>query len=161
MWDSIKGLLGSSAPILGSMVGGPIGGAVGTLIAGLLGVDDNADVIEKELRSNPDALLKLKQYEMDNEVKVLQMKIEEKTAENAEITERWKSDNKAGGINAKVRPYTLIYLMVAITVLALLDGNLNEFTVKDAWVTLFTSLAVTAFGGYFVLRSYEKVKQKN
>jgi len=43
-----------------------------------------------------------------------------------------------------------------ISLLAVFDGNFGEFTIKEHWVTLFTTLAITTVSGYFVLRSYEK-----
>jgi hypothetical protein len=81
-----------------------------------------------------------------------------KEANQKEITQRWESDNRTGGINAKVRPYTLIYLMAVISIFAIFDGNFGQFAIKKEWVSLFTNLAITAFGGYFVLRTYEKSK---
>jgi hypothetical protein len=55
----------------------------------------------------------------------------------------------------------LVNLLIVITLFALTDGNIGEFKIATEWKTLFTSLAITAFGGYFVLRTYEKGKGKH
>jgi len=78
MWDNIKEIIGSASPLLGSMIGGPVGGAVGTLIATALGVEDKPEAIEKALKNNPDALLKLRELENTKEIAILQMELETK-----------------------------------------------------------------------------------
>ena len=57
MWDNIKELIGTSAPVIGTLLGGPAGGAVGGLISKVLGVDNTPEAIELALMNNPDALL--------------------------------------------------------------------------------------------------------
>lgn len=89
--------------------------------------------------------------------KKLQLEYEARQKSEAEITKRWESDNNSDSRIAKMtRPMLVIYLVFAVTLLAILDGNLSGFSIKDSWVTLFTSLALTAVGGYFALRTYEK-----
>ena len=68
MWDTIKDLIGTSAPVLGSLIGGPVGGTVGSLIAQVLGVEDTPQAIEQALKNNPDALLKLKELELSKHI---------------------------------------------------------------------------------------------
>lgn len=76
-WDSIKKLIGTSAPVLGTLIGGPAGAAVGSIVGGLLGVDSTPEAIERELKGNPEALLKLKKYEMDHKEKLQGMELDE------------------------------------------------------------------------------------
>ena len=71
MWDTIKDLIGTSAPVLGSLIGGPVGGTVGSLIAQVLGVEDTPQAIEQALKNNPDALLKLKELELSQHITYL------------------------------------------------------------------------------------------
>ena len=71
MWETVKKLIGSAAPTVGTLLGGPLGGTAGSLIASALGVEDNPKAIEKELRENPDALLKLKKLESDERIQNL------------------------------------------------------------------------------------------
>ncbi|PMN68413.1 hypothetical protein [Enterovibrio norvegicus] len=77
MWDKVKGLIGTAAPLIGSVIGGPAGGAIGGLVASALGVENTPTAIEAELRTNPDALLKLKQLELDHAVELRRLTLEE------------------------------------------------------------------------------------
>lgn len=82
MWDKIKELIGDSAPIVGGLLGGPAGAAVGGLLSKALGVENSASAIEKELIGNPDAILKLRELEMSKEIAVLKSKYDNKVEDN-------------------------------------------------------------------------------
>lgn len=77
MWDNVKQLIGNTAPLIGSLIGGPAGGAIGSLVASALGVENSPGAIEAELLTNPDALLKLKQLEMENAIELKRLSLEE------------------------------------------------------------------------------------
>ena len=98
--------------------------------------------------------------EKENELQRMKLSHGEKAEE--EITKRWEADSNSDSRIAKLtRPLLVIYLMIVTTVLALTDGNIMGFSIKTVWVDLFTNLAITAIGGYFVLRSWEKGKGVN
>ncbi|EGR4262723.1 hypothetical protein DDO82_01980 [Vibrio cholerae] len=94
MWDKIKSLIGGAAPLVGSLIGGPAGGTVGVLIADALGVENTPDAIEAELLRNPDALLKIKQMESDERIRLRELSYQQAEIESAErklvITEQHK-----------------------------------------------------------------------
>lgn len=64
-WSDITGLIGKAAPMLGGVVGGPAGAAVGSMIASALGVEDTPDAVAQAIKADPEAMLKLKQLEID------------------------------------------------------------------------------------------------
>lgn len=64
-WSDIAGVVGKAAPILGTLVGGPAGGAIGALISGALGVANTPDAVSQALATNPDAAVKLAEIEKD------------------------------------------------------------------------------------------------
>ena len=81
--------------------------------------------------------LKLRQYEMDHEEELLRLRIEEKklgidelqvmvqamNSENNNVTDRWKADMASDSwLSKNVRPGTLVYLLTAYLIFALLDG---------------------------------------
>ena len=68
MWDTVKGLIGSAAPMVGTLIGGPAGVMVGGLIGEALGCDATPQAIEHELKNNPDALLKLRKLDSDERI---------------------------------------------------------------------------------------------
>lgn len=68
-WSDIAGIVGQAAPILGTLLAGPAGGAVGALIASSLRVGNSASEVSAAL-ANPDAAVKLKQIEKDRQVEL-------------------------------------------------------------------------------------------
>ena len=64
-WSDIGKLIGSAAPIVGTALGGPAGAAVGSLVAGLLGVDNEPDAVANAIKADPNIVVKLKQLEVD------------------------------------------------------------------------------------------------
>jgi len=64
-WKAVGELVGAVAPIAGAALGGPAGGAIGSMIAGVLGVDDNADAVAKALKADPSLAVKVKELEVE------------------------------------------------------------------------------------------------
>ena len=117
-----------------------------------------------EITKNPAAVLKLKELENQFAIRIEELQLENKKLDfdneqkqEENRTERWKSDNSADSRFAKLlRPGLTAYLVLIVTILAILDGNVGSFTIKEVWVSLFTLLCSSSVGGYFVLRTYEK-----
>lgn len=74
-WGDLKGVIGKAAPILGTLVGGPAGGAVGALIAAGLGVNPTPDEVSDALLKNPDAYVKLQEIEANNRIQLQQLAV--------------------------------------------------------------------------------------
>lgn len=66
-WSDIKGLIGSAAPMIGTVIGGPAGAAIGAMVASGLGVENTPKAVSDALKNDPYAFIKLKQIEADNE----------------------------------------------------------------------------------------------
>lgn len=99
-WSNVKTLIGTTAPILGTMIGGPTGTAVGTIVSGLLGVNNDPTTIAEELKNNPEALLKLKEYEYTHKEKLEAMQLDELkvyTADVQDARQRQVETQKATG----------------------------------------------------------------
>ena len=94
MWDNIKELIGTSAPVIGTLLGGPAGGAVGGLISKVLGVNNTPEAIELALMNNPDALLKIKELETSKELAILQAELEHKRIDVGSVIDNRKLDNE-------------------------------------------------------------------
>ena len=84
MWESVKSLIATAAPMIGTVIGGPAGGAVGAMVASTLGVENTPEAIEQELRTNPDALLKLKRLESDERIKLQELALDHSKIESEE-----------------------------------------------------------------------------
>ena len=76
-----------------------------------------------------------------------------------EVTKRWEADMQGNWLTKSVRPLSLIFLLVVLTVFTLVDFGFVNLEIKDSWIDLWQLLALTAFGAYFGGRSYEKVKK--
>ncbi|OOE45123.1 3TM-type holin [Salinivibrio kushneri] len=84
MWDNVKKIIGTAAPMIGTLIGGPAGTAVGGMVASALGVENTPDAIEQELKANPESLLKLKQLESDERVRLRELSVEQSKIESEE-----------------------------------------------------------------------------
>lgn len=80
-WKDLAGVVGKAAPMLGTLIGGPAGAAVGGLIASALGTQATPDAIESAIASNPDALIKLRQIEADRSVRFQELITEQAKVE--------------------------------------------------------------------------------
>lgn len=69
-WKDVASLVGRTAPILGTLLGGPVSVAagIGALISSALGTGASPDEVAQALQTNPDAAVKLKQIEKDRQV---------------------------------------------------------------------------------------------
>jgi hypothetical protein len=77
-----------------------------------------------------------------------------------EVTSRWESDmNSDSWLSKNIRPMILIYLTFIFSALAFTDGNIGEFKIEQSYIPIFQTLLVTAYGAYFVGRSWEKGKK--
>ena len=78
-----------------------------------------------------------------------------------EVTKRWESDMQSDNwLSKSVRPISLLFLLLILTVFTLVDFSFIDLEIKDSWIDLWQLLAITAFGAYFGGRSYEKIKRK-
>jgi len=79
-----------------------------------------------------------------------------------EITKRWEADLHSDSWASKnIRPYTLAFLLVTMFLFVILDSvNAIDFDIDSEWIGLLKGLLMTAVGGYFVVRSGEKIINK-
>lgn len=74
-WDKIKTVVGQVAPIAGTLLGGPAGAAVGSLLSSVLGVDNDPESIAQAL-ANPEKAAQLKKWYMDHELDLQRLQIQ-------------------------------------------------------------------------------------
>lgn len=66
-WKSVSKLVGKAAPLLGTALGGPAGAAIGSMVATALGVENTPAAVAEAVKNNPEAALKLREFELQNE----------------------------------------------------------------------------------------------
>ena len=66
-WKSVSATVGKFAPVVGTALGGPAGAAIGTMVAAALGVADSPDAVDLAIKNDPQAALKLREFELAND----------------------------------------------------------------------------------------------
>lgn len=74
-WSDIGGLVGRAAPIVGTLLGGPAGAAVGALVASALNVPNDPDAVSVALAGNPDAMVRVQELQMNAKVQLEQLAV--------------------------------------------------------------------------------------
>ena len=78
--------------------------------------------------------------------------------EMQETTKRWVSDNQTDSyLTRNIRPLTLAFLTATLFIYIILDSTLQGFNIDSHWIDLLSSLMLLVYGGYFVMRSAEKI----
>ncbi len=65
-WKKIGASIGKVAPYLGAALGGPGGAAIGEMLSKALGVDNTPDAVAAAVKADPQAALKLREFELQN-----------------------------------------------------------------------------------------------
>ena len=119
-------------------------------------VDSVGTAIDKLVTSDEERL------QLKNELVKIQLEATLKANEQAneaeaQITERWKSDNEHV-ITRLVRPLSFTWVILLFSVVIIGDTNWG-FTVKDAYIPVIETLLTTMTIAYFGGRSIEKFKK--
>ncbi len=118
-------------------------------ITGIDALNDLADLIKKDKN--------LTDFEKDMLLKELDLDIQEAQ----EVSKRWDSDMKSDSwLSKNVRPITMLFLLFCMFLFIILDSSMPGFAMNEEWIFLLKSLLITAVGGYFVVRSGEKIFKK-
>jgi|GEM_PF-278710 len=99
-WSSIKGAVGGAAPLLGTLLGGPAGGAVGAIIASALGVEQNPAAVGQAIALDPQSAIRLREIELGHEAELQRLIMAQAQAELAAETARIESVNATMRIEA-------------------------------------------------------------
>lgn len=76
--DLAASLVKKGAPLLGSVIGGPVGGKVGQLVASAFGADpDDPDDVIAKIEADPEAAIKLRELETKHRERLEELKLEE------------------------------------------------------------------------------------
>lgn len=119
-WSDIGNILGKSAPMVGSLLGGPAGAAVGALVASALGVTSDPDAVNSALAADPEALVKVQELQLNAKVQLQQLAVQIETvriqAESAQYAAEAADRDSARQLAGKqpndlVRP-TITFIML-------------------------------------------------
>lgn len=74
-WKDIASVVGKAAPVVGTLLGGPAGAAVGSLISAALGTENTPDAVSAALLGNPDAIVKVQELQTNAKVQLQQLAV--------------------------------------------------------------------------------------
>lgn len=78
----------------------------------------------------------------------------------SELSARHLADmNSDSWLSKNIRPLTLVFLLVIVSIMALFDGNVGKFTVNVEYIGLYKQLLLVAFSFYFGSRGVEKIME--
>jgi len=136
------------------------------------------EVVEKTLgvqipdNPSPQDVEKLRQLQYDHEERLLELGIEKAKLEQQElevllaaqanqennVSDRWKADMASDSwLSKNVRPGTLVYLLTAYLIFALLDGA--GYKISESYVSLLGQWGMLVMTAYFGGRTVEKVME--
>lgn len=145
-WSDIGGLVGRAAPIVGTLLGGPAGAAVGALVASALNVPNDPDAVSVALAGNPDAMVRVQELQLTARVELEKLAVQAETvrlqAAGAQYAAEAADRDSARQLAAKqpndlVRP-TLTFIMLGgslFIVVAVLVGWATD-VIKDPTAAL-------------------------
>jgi hypothetical protein len=100
-WDKVREAIVDYAPLAGSLLLPMGGGAIGTLIASVLDVKDEPDAILEAIKNDPNAVLKLRQWEIENKTEIHKLKFAAETRRIEEETKQKRTVNETMIAEAK------------------------------------------------------------
>ncbi len=115
-------------------------------ITGIEGLNKLSDAISKDKELT----------EIDKQL--LLAELQQDVIEMQEVTKRWQYDMASDSwLSKNIRPLSLAFLTLTLFIYIILDSSINGFTIDKAWIDLLSSLLLLVYGGYFGMRSVEKV----
>ncbi len=129
-----------------SWISGDIISSVGDAIDNIFTSDEERQELENEIKRD-EFFYKLEHSKLQSH---------ERINETENITQRWLSDNQSL-ITKMVRPFIVVWVVMVFTLIAFLDGNYGDFTLKESYIPVFEMLLIGVIGAYFGGRSFEKI----
>lgn len=122
-WKDVAGKVGKFAPLLGTVLGGPAGGAIGGLVAAALGSGNDPDAISAAIDADPSAEAKLRELEERNrhDLESAHIRAAETSVREVNATMRVEASSSDAYVR-RARP-TLVYL-IGLIVFVMVAGAL-------------------------------------
>jgi roadblock/LC7 domain-containing protein len=92
-WSDLAAKVGKFAPLVGTLLGGPAGAAVGGLVASVLGTEATPDAVNVALATNPEAAVKIQELQSAERTRLNELLVEAEKARLVAATEAAKAVN--------------------------------------------------------------------
>ena len=163
-------------PIVASLLGTLAENGLGLLSSAIQakGKQVVENTLGVKISDNPSSeeVSKLRQLQFEHEERLLELGIEKakleqeelkallaaKVAEDNNVSRRWEADMASDSwLSKNVRPGTLVYILTAYLIFALLDGA--GYKISEAYVSLLGQWGMLVMTAYFGGRTVEKVME--
>jgi len=131
-WSDLKPIVAKAAPVLGTLIGGPAGAAVGGIVAAALGVEATPDNVAAALQRDPDAAIKLAQIQSEQAMRLADIQASLVVAEMQDTQNARQRDvemRKAGFDNKRA---DRMILAVFLSLLAIIAALMMPFVLDTA-----------------------------
>lgn len=159
-WKDVGTTIEKSLPILGTVLGGPAGGAIGTLVSSALGVSNDADSVNAALAADPAAIEKLKEVELNNKVQLQQLAVTAEQnrlqAENEQFAAE-AADRDSARKLAAAQPHDWVRPTIVV-ILLLLSAAIVFVTFSGMADGIMSNSTATAFAGTVVGLVFSELK---
>lgn len=173
-WKDIGKAIGKFAPMVGTVIGGPAGAAVGSLVSTVLGVENEPDAIHKALQVDPEAAIKLQSLQNEN-MAMLKKHIEAMATidlkyEDSRVEERKSAHAREVGLATAGKSNYIQPVLAAVGVIAffglagyVVTSGLPDMSKEEAFIigSVIGSVMMIAkdiYGYYFGSSSGSKEK---
>lgn len=161
-WSDVGDMVAKAAPLLGTALGGPAGGAAGALVASVFGTDESPDAVMKALNSDPEAMVKVRKIQEENHFVLEKMAGETHRANLKQVNETMQvTATSDHGFVRNARPF-LIYslgfnlnfmIIGALCLLGTDSATPEEIATVYAAISMPLSILAGACGVYVRSRS--------
>jgi hypothetical protein len=86
-WKSVGNVVAQSLPLVGSLLAGRAGEAVGSMVASVLGVEATPEAVSDIIEKDPHAIDELRAMEQQNQRELIKMHLEAETARLSEVNQ--------------------------------------------------------------------------
>ncbi len=156
-WKDVGNAVLKIAPAVGTALLGPAGGAIGTILSSVFGTDPEPDKVMQAIKMDPNAALKLKEIESNNQTELQKAILQAETMRLAEETKQIQAVNQTMQVEAQHkgwpafwRPFwgvisAVSFLVVSVFVCylgyeAIMKGNPNAMTMIPQVISSMTML---------------------
>jgi len=125
-WKDIgKSLISQGAPLLGGVLGGPAGAIAGKMVAGLFGADpESPEEVMNAIQGDPDAMTKIREFEMKHKEKLQELQLEETKAFLADIQSARSREQAIVAATGEKDTHLYVLAYIVIGAFFLLTGYL-------------------------------------
>lgn len=94
-WKDVAEVVADAAPLVGTALFGPAGGAVGAGLSALFGSKPEPAALAEAIKADPDAVMKLKKYELEQQTALQTAVITADTARIVAVNQTMQGEAKA------------------------------------------------------------------